>query len=413
MKVTLIQGQTIVTRAEQNPILSTTSPVVKDTTSDSDNGSKSQGKEPKKINIRKRKSAKFRKAPQAPKRGKSAFILFSITKHSEAREKGRGNHTKTVPDRAKLISEQWRNLSASKRAIWIEKANKDKLRYEMEKSMYIGPWKLPTGNKRAKKDPKAPKRPMSAFLAYSKKMRSQVKNDHTSINNINVSKVLAEMWRNSPKDERDAFIEKEAQERAVYKVATLKWRKQRDEKIATERNERESFAREAVEYHSRQPPSPMRNSNNEAFYQCHQASGYGLENNSSGNPRDLNKMYDPMTNESMPHVLSNSWADTSNITRQHSYNCGSMCYQNNGSIDAPYRMSSFFEPMTYKDNGRQMSTYQNQGETQWTYHDNVVEKQQQSRGYGAFHSKYTIVIFNGQCIENDIFHVMPSGQDFV
>eukprot|EP00591_Stephanopyxis_turris_P010929 CAMPEP_0195510726 /NCGR_PEP_ID=MMETSP0794_2-20130614/3291_1 /TAXON_ID=515487 /ORGANISM="Stephanopyxis turris, Strain CCMP 815" /LENGTH=136 /DNA_ID=CAMNT_0040638203 /DNA_START=90 /DNA_END=496 /DNA_ORIENTATION=+ len=136
-------------------------------------------------------------------------------------------------------------MSADKRTIWIEKANKDKLRYEMEKSMYTGPWKLPTGNKRAKKDPNAPKRPMSAFLAYSKKMRSQVKNDHTAINNVDVSKMLAEMWRNLPKDERDVFIEKEAQQRAVYKVAIAKWRKERDEKIATQRNERESIARDA------------------------------------------------------------------------------------------------------------------------------------------------------------------------
>jgi len=105
MKDSPIQGQNIVvTKAEQNPSLSTTSLGVKDTTLDSDNESKSQGKEPKKTNLGKRKSAKFRKAPQAPKRGKSAFILFSITKHAEARTKGRGNHTKTVRNKSAVFA---------------------------------------------------------------------------------------------------------------------------------------------------------------------------------------------------------------------------------------------------------------------------------------------------------------------
>jgi len=306
-----------------------------------------------------------------------------------------------VPDRAKLISKEWRNMSADKRTIWIEKANKDKLRYEMEKSMYTGPWKLPTGNKRAKKDPKAPKRPMSAFLAYSKKMRSQVKNDHTAINNVDVSKMLAEMWRNLPKDERDVFIEKEAQQRAVYKVAIAKWRKERDEKIATQRNERESIARDAVEYYSRQPPDSVHNGNNEVFYQYHQSNGYGVENISSSNPHDINKMYIPNTNESIQHVPSNSWEDTPDVTRQHSYNLGSICYQNNSSINAPFRMSRDVEPMPYKDARRQMSTYQSQGDPQWTHHDNVVEERQQSKGYNAFHeNEYT-----------NVEHYVPTGAD--
>jgi len=45
---------------------------------------------------KKKVATKFRKAPQAPKRGKSAFIFFSIAKHPEMRKKFDDGSTEKV-----------------------------------------------------------------------------------------------------------------------------------------------------------------------------------------------------------------------------------------------------------------------------------------------------------------------------
>lgn len=62
-------------------------------------------------------------------------------------------------DIAKMVSEAWRELNPEEKEVWEKKARKDKARYEVEKAMYKGPWKVPA-NKRTPKDPSAPKRPM-------------------------------------------------------------------------------------------------------------------------------------------------------------------------------------------------------------------------------------------------------------
>ena len=105
----------------------------------------------------------FRKAPGAPKRFKSPYILFSIHRMDQHRQL-MGAHT-NVTSISKLVSDEWKALSDRERREWSERARLDKDRYNAEKSLYTGPWQIPS--KRTRKDPSAPKRPMSAFLFYS------------------------------------------------------------------------------------------------------------------------------------------------------------------------------------------------------------------------------------------------------
>ena len=92
-------------------------------------------------------------------------------------------------DILKMVSVEWRKLSEKDKAFWDEEARNDKVRYVRtcknigvlinlltvfwlclirfvkEKAEYKGPWIVP--KRRARKNPLAPKRPMSAFLKYS------------------------------------------------------------------------------------------------------------------------------------------------------------------------------------------------------------------------------------------------------
>lgn len=63
--------------------------------------------------------------------------------------------------------------------------------YEQELSNYDGPLKVP--NKRAKKDPLAPKRAMSAFLHFSQSMRPRLRETYPEAKNMDMSKMLGQV----------------------------------------------------------------------------------------------------------------------------------------------------------------------------------------------------------------------------
>jgi hypothetical protein len=123
---------------------------------------------------------------------------------------------------AKMVSQEWKGLSDEKREVWDEKARVDKERYETEKATYTGPWKVSI-TKRNQKDPTAPKRPMSAFLSYSNSKRSGVRVKHPTLNNTEISRILATMWKDAPEDERKVHIEREAELRRTYKINLANW----------------------------------------------------------------------------------------------------------------------------------------------------------------------------------------------
>lgn len=116
--------------------------------------------------------------------------------------------------------------------------------------MYTGPWQVPW--KRAKKDPSAPKRPMSAFLYFSQDKRRKIKDANPGMRNTEVSRILGEMWKNASDAERNPHIDREATERAKYKVAIAKWRK---EDIVRKEAEKKAQAEQAKYTPPPNPPS--------------------------------------------------------------------------------------------------------------------------------------------------------------
>jgi len=171
---------------------------------------------------KKRDASTLRKAPQAPKRFKSSYIMFFMAKQQEIKaELGVGA---SVGDVSKESSDRWKKLSVDERAVWDQKAKADKERYNLEKASYTGPWQVPW--KRAKKDPSAPKRPMSAFLFFSQDKRRIIKGENPGMRNTEISRILGEMWKDASDEEKAPHIEREARERAKYKINIAKWRKE-------------------------------------------------------------------------------------------------------------------------------------------------------------------------------------------
>jgi hypothetical protein len=188
--------------------------------------------QPAKKGKKKRDINALRKAPQAPKRFKSSYICFFMAKQNEIKEEL--GEKATVTAISKRSAEMWKHLPTEERTHWDDVAIKDKQRYMVEKASYTGPWQVPW--KRAKKDPSAPKRPMSAFLYFSLGRRSDLKKKHPEIKNTEVSRLLGEMWRSASEEQRKPHVDKEKAEREKYKVAIAEWRKDYEAKQTAQRN---------------------------------------------------------------------------------------------------------------------------------------------------------------------------------
>jgi len=188
-------------------------------------------------------ATKYKKAPDAPKRFKSAFIIFSAERHKQIKKKleDEGRPEKTT-DIAKLVSEAWKALVPEDREEWELKAEVDRARYEEEKANYKGPWKIPAHNKRSTKDPSAPKRPMSAFLAYSNSRRAGLKRKNPKATNSDLSKMLSKSWKELIPEDRAKYMEEEAELRAKYKTDMAVWRKKAAKQKKQERVEEEERA---------------------------------------------------------------------------------------------------------------------------------------------------------------------------
>jgi hypothetical protein len=129
-------------------------------------------------------------------------------------------------------------------------ARQDKARFEVEKSLYTGPWKVPA-KKRSQKDPNAPKRPMSAFLAYSHAKRAEVKKKSPTMNNAEISRVLAQLWKEAPEEEKKDHIDKEYQLRQKYLSEIAVWRENTEKEFNEQRKHREDIAMKTVVARSR------------------------------------------------------------------------------------------------------------------------------------------------------------------
>lgn len=161
------------------------------------------------------------------------------------------------------MSKAWKALPTEERNKWDKIAARDKERFEMEKAMYKGPWKVPVSAKPTK-DPDAPKRPMSAFLSFSNNKRSCVKRENPKIPNAGISRLLAKLWSDAPEEERKFHIEQEFRLRQKYKGEIAAWKEKVSNELLAARREREEMALQAVD-DSRTCPLEYRCESTEPF----------------------------------------------------------------------------------------------------------------------------------------------------
>jgi hypothetical protein len=113
----------------------------------------------------KKKAGKKDKDPNAPKRPRSAYIIFSGQEGKKIRA---ANPEMSAKDVMREIGRRWSQIDPEKKAKFEEEAAADKERYSEEMESYSPPpvsdkGDEKKGGKKAKKDPNAPKRGQVKF----------------------------------------------------------------------------------------------------------------------------------------------------------------------------------------------------------------------------------------------------------
>jgi len=88
---------------------------------------------------------------------------------------------------------------------------------------------------------------MSAFLAYSKHMRSSVQSENPQQSNSDISAVLAKKWKEASNDVRQSYQKMAKEEMRIYKDKAQAYRDEKRHEQGQQRKQREEMAMKLVD----------------------------------------------------------------------------------------------------------------------------------------------------------------------
>jgi hypothetical protein len=97
-----------------------------------------------------------------------------------------------------------------------KKADADKLRYQQEMATYVPMDEEGGRKKKAKKDPNAPKRNMSAYFLYSVHARPQVKTDNPDASFGDIARLISKQFKALSDKERKKWDKKAVEDKERY-----------------------------------------------------------------------------------------------------------------------------------------------------------------------------------------------------
>jgi len=144
----------------------------------------------------------------------SAYTFFVQTCREEHRKK-HPNENVNFTEFSKKCAERWKQMSDKEKKRFAEMADKDKIRYDREMSQYTPP-AGEGGRKRKKKDPNAPKRPLSAFFLFCHDERPSVKVLYPTYTVGEVAKELGDRWNKVTPEQKVKYEQKAIVDKGRY-----------------------------------------------------------------------------------------------------------------------------------------------------------------------------------------------------
>ena len=168
------------------------------------------------VQVDKKKSTKKDKDPNAPKKARTSYIIFS----GEEGKKIRQAHPEmSTPDVMREVGRRWGLLQPQDKARFEEEAAADKERYTGQMESYSPPPATAASDgkgKRAKKDPNAPKRGQSAYLIFSQAECKKIRVANPGMAVCDVMREAGARWAKLDTEARQPWDAKSAQDKIRY-----------------------------------------------------------------------------------------------------------------------------------------------------------------------------------------------------
>merc|ERR1712039_36270 len=123
------------------------------------------------------------KDPNAPKKPLSAYFLFSQEERLKVKAE---NPDYSITEVAKELGKRWATLNPDIKNSYEQRYQDARRVYEQELNNYKP--------KKKKKDPNAPKQPLSAYFLFSQEERLKVKAEHPNYSICEIAKELGRRW---------------------------------------------------------------------------------------------------------------------------------------------------------------------------------------------------------------------------
>lgn len=169
---------------------------------ESSSSSSSESEVEEKVVVAKKPVKKKKEPPTGPKKPLSAYMFFCKARRSVLKSENPGS---SFCDLGKKLGEEWKEMAAPDREEYTELADKDKVRYTDEGG----------GGRKRKKKTGGPKRPLSAYMFFSKEARPQIKAEKPEMGFADLGKEIGLRWK--ALDDKSKFNEFAEEDKLRYR----------------------------------------------------------------------------------------------------------------------------------------------------------------------------------------------------
>jgi len=153
------------------------------------------------------------KDPNAPKKPLSAYFLFSQEERLKVKNE---NPEMSITDVAKELGKRWATLDPAIKQSYEQRYQDARKLYDAEMSQYKP--------QKKKKDPNAPKQPLSAYFIFSTEERLKVKEGNPNFSICDVAKELGRRWAEMDPTLKQRYQARAEEERQKYDVDMAAYR---------------------------------------------------------------------------------------------------------------------------------------------------------------------------------------------
>merc|ERR1712183_1004419 len=172
-----------------------------------------QLQQPKVVSASPKVNQKPAKDPNAPKKPLSAYFLFSQEERLKVKAE---NPDYSITEVAKELGRRWATLNPALKNSYEQRYQDARKVYDQEMNHYKP--------QKKKKDPNAPKQPLSAYFIFSTEERLKVKDENPNFSICEVAKELGRRWADMDPSVKQRYQARAEEERQKYDVDMASYR---------------------------------------------------------------------------------------------------------------------------------------------------------------------------------------------